>query len=120
MLPQNYPLCCFCAEKSSSPRLELIWHEGHRHAHVGLDKPSQANKTQKEQVMKYRPGWFIALKVTHTELLLFVAWFLRLYICLVFQIFSFQSPGMENGELWFLGLPLVVGRGLHCESRMGI
>ena len=50
---------------------------------MGMDNPSQADKTQKEQVIKYRPGRFTAFDVTHTELLLFVAWFLRLYICLM-------------------------------------
>jgi len=50
---------------------------------MDMDNPSHADKTQKEQVIKYRPGRFTAFNVTHTELLLFVAWFLRLYICLM-------------------------------------
>lgn len=60
-----------------------IWHEGHCRSHMGMDNPSQADKTQKEQVIKYRPGRFAAFNVTHAELLLFVSWFLRLYVCLM-------------------------------------
>lgn len=51
---------------------------------MGMDNPRQADKTQKERVIKYRPGRFTAFNVTHTELLLFVAWFLRLCIYLMF------------------------------------